>query len=292
MMRPTTIDSAWLATHPLPVHGTDTTKHSRGHVVVIGGGRSVPGALRLSGEAVLRVGAGKLQLATVASVATLLGVSVPEAGVIELEETGRGEISHCRSPDLAGALSGCDAVVIGPGIWDSGSVGGLLDDVMASAPSTTLLVDAVAIAASPALRDEMVAYAGSLIFTPHYGEMAALLERDIRDVEADPAAAAARAAERFRATIVLKGSETVIATPGDDLLHYGGGGVGLATGGSGDVLAGAIAGLVSRGAEPLIAAAWGVWLHGQAARRLASDPGPIGFLAREIPAQFPHLLPQ
>jgi ADP-dependent NAD(P)H-hydrate dehydratase len=99
------------------------------------------------------------------------------------------------------------------------------------------------------------------------------------------------AARQFRATVVLKGETTVIVS-GSAVLHYDGGGVGLATAGSGDLLAGAIAGILSRGAAPLTAAGWGVWLHGQAARRLATDPGPIGFLARELPREFPHLLPQ
>jgi NAD(P)H-hydrate repair Nnr-like enzyme with NAD(P)H-hydrate dehydratase domain len=82
----------------------------------------------------------------------------------------------------------------------------------------------------------------------------------------------------------------VIATPAGDLLHYPGGGGGLATAGSGDVLSGVIGGLLARGADPLLATAWGVWLHGEAGRACASKVAPIGFLARDLLTKLPALL--
>ena len=90
--------------------------------------------------------------------------------------------------------------------------------------------------------------------------------------------------------IALKAGDTVIAAPDGTLLLYRGGGVGLATGGSGDVLAGIIGGLLARGAAPLVAAGWGVWLHGEAGRRLGERIGPLGFLARELLAEIPRLM--
>ena len=89
---------------------------------------------------------------------------------------------------------------------------------------------------------------------------------------------------------MLKASETLIVAPGEAAIRYPGGGVGLATGRSGDILAGIIAGLLSRGAEPSIAAAWGVWLHGEAGASLARSMGPIGFLGRELLAEVPRLM--
>jgi NAD(P)H-hydrate repair Nnr-like enzyme with NAD(P)H-hydrate dehydratase domain len=74
------------------------------------------------------------------------------------------------------------------------------------------------------------------------------------------------------------------------MLHYAGGGPGLATSGSGDVLAGIIGGLLARGAAPMVAAAWGVWLHGEAGKQLAQRSGPLGFLARELVPIVPSLL--
>lgn len=288
----TPIDSAWLAAHPLPVHGPGTTKNSRGRVLIVGGSRKVPGATRLTGEAALRVGAGKVQLATVEAAAVPLGLLVPEAAVIAVPEDDRGEIGHAAAA-LDPALGACDTVVLGPGIGDPDVAAHLLDVILrAPGDDLTLVVDAVAIGCLKAVRADLARFSGRIVLTPHYGEMAVLCDRDEAAIHANPIRVARDAAQAFGAVVALKSSATVIATPDGTTLSYGGGGVGLATGGSGDVLAGAIAGLVSRGAAPLVATAWGVWLHGQSGRRLATTDGPIGFLARDLPGQFPHMLPQ
>ncbi len=104
-------------------------------------------------------------------------------------------------------------------------------------------------------------------------------ERAVRDV-----------ATRFDAIALLKRSDTLIASPAGEVLRYPGGGVGLATGGSGDVLAGIVAALLARGQDLLGAAAWSVWLHGEAGLRLSEQIGPIGLLARELPALVPGLM--
>ena len=88
----------------------------------------------------------------------------------------------------------------------------------------------------------------------------------------------------------MKGPQSVIVAPGGETFRYSGGGVGLGTSGSGDTLAGVVGGLLARGLDPLGACLWGVWLHGEAGRRLAQTTGPIGFLAREIPGLVPGLL--
>ncbi len=291
---PVRLDSEWIAANPLPVHGLGTTKNSRGRVLAIGASRQVPGALRLTGEGALRVGAGKLQMAVPASIALMLGLLTPEAAVIPLAEDDAGEIDAAGSGDMLKApLDTCDAVVVGPGVGDPDAAGQLLRLVLGHvAGSTLLVVDAMAIGWLRDLNDEMSGFRGRIVLTPHHGEMAVLTGRSEEDIADDPAAVAAEVAHQYGAIVVLKGSDTVIGTPDGTSLHYGGGGVGLATGGSGDVLAGAIGGLLARGTPPLIAAGWGVWLHGQAARRVATARGPIGFLAREVADEFPRLLPQ
>jgi NAD(P)H-hydrate repair Nnr-like enzyme with NAD(P)H-hydrate dehydratase domain len=120
--------------------------------------------------------------------------------------------------------------------------------------------------------------------------MAGVLGMEKEEVEADPLAVALRAAEELGAVVALKGPDTLIAAPDGRAYRYPGGRVGLATSGSGDVLAGLVAGLLARGAEPAGAAAWGVWLHGEAGNALARRVGPIGYLARELPAEVPRLL--
>jgi ADP-dependent NAD(P)H-hydrate dehydratase len=129
-----------------------------------------------------------------------------------------------------------------------------------------------------------------VILTPHHGEMEKLTGISAEAIAADPIGCARSVAELFEAVVVLKSSETVIADPGGEILLYSSDCAGLATGGSGDVLAGIMAGLAARGADPLTAAAWGVWLHGQAGQGAMERIGPIGFLARDLIQEIPRLM--
>jgi hydroxyethylthiazole kinase-like uncharacterized protein yjeF len=131
---------------------------------------------------------------------------------------------------------------------------------------------------------------GRAVLTPHAGEMAALLGVAREKIERDAAAFATDAARRFGTVVALKGAESWIATPAGSLFRYSGGSVGLATSGSGDTLAGVIAGLAARGATAERAALWGAYLHGAAGRILARRIGRIGFLARELLDEIPPLL--
>jgi hydroxyethylthiazole kinase-like uncharacterized protein yjeF len=171
------------------------------------------------------------------------------------------------------------------------SVGGLLAAIVPLMnDDATLVLDGagvVALAAHPSL---LASLGGRAVLTPHAGEMASLLGIDKHEVEADPAAAALHAAERFGAVVALKGSATWIADPDGALLYYDGGSVGLGTSGSGDTLAGIVTGLAARGASPMVAAAWGVWAHGSAGRILSRRMATVGFLARELLAEVPALV--
>ncbi|ATY32462.1 NAD(P)H-hydrate dehydratase [Sphingomonas psychrotolerans] len=287
----TPLDTSWLAAHPLPEPGADTDKNSRGRVLVAGGSETVPGALRLTGEAALRAGAGKLQLATVERAAIALGVLVPEAAIFPLPANPAGELGDAAGQVLTGYLERCDALVLGPGTGAEAPAEAILKAVVARpCASRTMVLDAAIIAAAADMADEIRAHDGRIVLTPHPGEMIRLMRCDPSRIQTDPAGLAQEAARRFHAIVLLKGAETWIACPGEGLLRYPGGGPGLATGGSGDVLAGIIGGLLARGAAPRTAAAWGVWLHGEAGRRLAERIGPLGFLGRELLGEIPRLL--
>lgn len=287
----TTLDAAWLAAHPLPQHGANTDKNSRGRVVLAGGARFVPGALRLTGEAVLRAGAGKLQLATVSDIAVHLGVLVPEAAMIALPFDDRGEICTSAIPIIEHAIERCDTFILGPGMSETHQSETLVDVLLAKPrEGLSLVLDAAAIGVLTNLTETVRAHGGRVVMTPHHGEMAAMTGLDTGHIAGNDEAVATDIARRYDAVVALKSSETVIAAPDGTLLRYAGGGVGLATGGSGDVLAGLVGGLVARGAAPLVACAWGVWLHGEAGRACAKSLGPIGFLARELLAEVPRLM--
>lgn len=283
------LDRLWLAEHPLPTIDHDTDKNRRGRLLIAGGSQNVPGALLLTGEAGYRAGAGKVQLAVPRSTMCALGVLMPEAAVFGMEANDKGELGP--APELlAKLIERCDALVLGPGMGADSDAGKLLEAVLTKKDTgIALLLDAAAIAASPDFADDLRAWPGPLVLTPHPGEMASLMGCDAEAVED---VMAQDAADRFGATVLLKGPHTLIASPDHHLLQYEGPGPGMATGGSGDVLAGIIGGLLARGADARDAAAWGVWAHGEAGRILGSSIAPIGFLARELLNQVPALLYQ
>ncbi len=117
-----------------------------------------------------------------------------------------------------------------------------------------------------------------------------MLDVDRAEVTREPLRTVRHAVQQLRATVALKGSETWIASTDARALLFRGGVVGLGTSGSGDTLAGIVAGLAARGAAPLTAAAWGVWAHGMAGRTLARRTATVGFLARELLGEVPRLV--
>ena len=286
------LDSDWLRAHPLPEPAVDADKNERGRVLAVGGCRSVPGGIRLTAEAALRAGAGKVRVATVESAAIALGVAMPEIAVFGLPEDAEGEIGADSGVVLSPLFEHIDAVIVGPAIGSEAAAGAIVDRLLKAADcQAPIVLDAAALTCLPPARIRPLARRKHpVILTPHLGEMAGMLDCETDEIDADRPAAVRRAAKRFGAICVLKGSTTLVATPEGELFAYAGGGVGLATGGSGDVMAGIAAGLAARGTEPLDATLWAVWLHGEAGRRCAEQLGPLGFLARELLLHVPGLM--
>jgi hydroxyethylthiazole kinase-like uncharacterized protein yjeF len=290
--RAKTVTIALLRRIPLPQPDDEGDKDARGRVLVVGGGAQTPGAVLLAGVAALRAGAGKLQLATVRSAAAALGVAVPESLVVALAEARSGEISAVTSARTLGEHAAqADALLIGPGMTSTRAARALVRALVRRlGEEATLVLDAAAVTALRGDEDVLLALKGRAVLTPHAGEMATLLGVDKADVEADEPSYARDAAARFGAVVALKGPESWIAEPDGTLYRYAGGSVGLATSGSGDTLAGIVAGLAARGAPAAHAAVWGVYLHGAAGELLARRMGKLGFLARELLDEIPALM--
>lgn len=275
---------------PQPDEGGD--KEERGRVLVVGGSREMPGAIVLTAVAALRAGAGKLQIATARSVAPLVALAVPEARVFALPETKSGAISASAVALIIERANDVQSVVVGPGMIDEEAVTRLLLKVVPRLEAPTLVLDAAALACLANDPELLHALRGRAILTPHAGEMARMTGLDKEKITGEPLAIARHYAREFRAVIALKGRETFIAHPasGGDAYFNRAGNVGLATSGSGDTLSGIVAGLAARGAQPLLAAVWGVYLHARAGDRLARRIGRLGFLARELLAEVPPLM--
>jgi hydroxyethylthiazole kinase-like uncharacterized protein yjeF len=265
---------------PVPTGG----KENRGTVLVVGGSRFTPGAVLLAGVAALRAGAGVLQLAAAESTAAALSIQVPEALVVGLPETRDGAVRG--SGDLlTGLVADADVVAVGPGLNDIDTTRELLDLVLTAAgPETSLVLDAYALGALSHAPDLLVGSGRPVVLTPNLTEARHLLDRDLGD---DLDAEAAELARRYDAVVSLYGH---IATPDGDRWREESGDAGLGTSGSGDVRAGLLAGLLSRGAEPAQAACWAAFAHAVSGQRLVPRYGRIGFLARELLDEIPHTL--
>jgi ADP-dependent NAD(P)H-hydrate dehydratase len=287
---PTVITPEVLRAWPLPQPDEGGDEEERGRVLVVGGSVEMPGAVMLAATAALRAGAGKLRVATVRSVAAGMALAVPEARVFALPETEAGDLSPAAAEDLAARANAVDAVLFGPGMSDEQGAARLVRELAPRLERPALVLDAAALAGLAADDGLLSQVEGRVILTPHAGEMASMLGVERERITRDAARTARQAAARWGAVVALKGRETIIAAPDGQAYCNRAGNVGLATSGSGDTLAGVIAGLAARGAEPLQAAVWGVFLHACAGDRLAERMGQLGFLARELLAEIPPLM--
>lgn len=288
MRRPAALNAATLRRHPLPpIAGGD--KDSHGQIMIVAGSRDVPGAALLAAHGAMRSGAGKLQMAVPDAIAIPLGVAMPEAMVVGVPTARDGGFSRRAVAALVDLADDADTIVAGPGLTGNPAVTGLAGELCKL--GKPLVLDAALLHALPARQASAKAAPIPPILLPHAGEMASLLDCDPAEVEADPLGHGRTCAARYDALVLVKGEASHVVTPDGAAWRYPGGGPGLGVSGSGDVLAGIVGGLLARGAVPLTALLWGVWLHGEAGKSLAHRVGPIGFLAREIPGEISALLP-
>lgn len=264
------------------------TKYARGQVLVVGGSCTTPGAVVLAGAAALRMGAGRLSVATAEGVATALAVALPVCGTFPLAQDERGVITGERVAGmLEDEVARADAVLVGPGLLGGAGTERLLSAIISLLPGDLpVVLDAAAVTT---LRDLdgacTVALRGRLVLTPNVRELAPLL--DVDDVpEDDVDAATLRIAERLDAVVAC--GPWVAADGG--LWRVSTGDTGLGTSGSGDVLSGALVGLIGRGASPLQATIWAKHVHAASGDVLAARWGRVGYLAEEITRELPLVL--
>jgi hydroxyethylthiazole kinase-like uncharacterized protein yjeF len=257
---------------------------------VVGGSDQIPGAVILAATAALRAGAGKLQIATGRRVAPWVAVAVPEARVIGLNHTRSGELAPRGCGAIQTEARACDALLVGPGMMDERAGVELVQRCLRLDDGPPLIVDAAPLAAFRDRASRRRPARPRVVLTPHAGEMAMLWDVPKEQVQAAPLEIAREAAARLGAVVVLKGAVTIIAAPDGTAFHNTAGNSGLGTSGSGDALSGVVAGLCARGADPLRAAVWAVYLHARAGDALARRIGHHGYLAREILPEIPALL--
>jgi ADP-dependent NAD(P)H-hydrate dehydratase len=275
-----------LRSWPLPEPGG--TKYARGQVLVVGGSCTTPGAVLLAGTAALRMGAGRLSVATAEGVAMPLAVALPVSGTLPLPQDEQGAITGERvAAVLEHEIARADAVLVGPGLLGRDATRRLLRAVAGALPDDVpVVLDAAAVTALPDLdRASTAALRGRAVLTPNTHELTPLLGQD--EVSED---------ELAQATLEVAGRLGAVVACGPWVAATGGlwkvstGDTGLGTSGSGDVLSGALVGLVGRGATPTQATLWAKHVHAAAGDVLAARWGRVGYLADEITPELPLVL--
>jgi len=260
----------------LPRRRPDAHKGDFGTVLVVAGSHAMLGAAVLVATAALRSGAGLVRVALPRELQPLLPVAVPCATTLARS-----------SRELRAAADAADAVVVGPGLGASAATRRLVADVLAAARGPVVL-DADALNVLAPLRKPLRSRAG-VVLTPHPGEAARLLAIDTAEVQADREGALERLCAASGAVVVLKGARTLV---GDGRHRFTNttGNPGMATGGSGDVLAGLLGALLAQGLAPFDAARLAVHCHGAAGDRVARRLSQPGLVASDLPLAIAELL--
>ena len=264
--------------------GAGSHKRSAGVVLVVAGSRAMPGAAVLATRAAYRAGAGLVTLASVPAALEVAQRSVVEATYLPLPESAAGSIPGVAWPALEERLASVDSVAIGPGLSRDDDTAGLVRRLVGASP-VPVVVDADGLNAFPegtGLSDRR----SPAVLTPHAGEFARLTGVDPEGLALDRVGHAREAARAFDAVLLLKGPRTIVARPDGRTVVNPTGGPSLATGGTGDVLTGAIAASLARGLDPADAAVLGAYVHGLAGDMAAADLGD-GTTAHDVVERLP-----
>lgn len=259
---------------PLPKRNRNSHKGEFGHVVIIGGGVGMPGAVALAARATMRAGAGAVSIATrVEHVAAVLPL-VPEAMVWGIDEP----------EELRALLAKATFCIVGPGLGESEWATALF--LAAISSQLPMIIDASGLrllAQYPQMDDNW-------ILTPHPGEAASLLSCSSQEVQEDRCRSAALIQQQYGGVVVLKGAGSIIQTLEKNVFLCPKGNPGMASAGMGDVLSGIIAGLCAQGLALSEAAKLGVWVHAVAADAVTQEQGEAGLLASDLLNRLPNIL--
>lgn len=267
------ITPAWAARH-LPAVPPNAHKGQLGRVVIVAGRPGMAGASVLAGMGALRAGAGMAVLVAPEANRPILQTAIPEA-LYEERDSVEDEV-----------FATADAIVAGPGMGTDDGALALLRKIV-SAAECPLLFDADAttlLAKNPELRDDI---RQPLLLTPHPGEASRLTDRSTKEITADPFAAVADLAKRYRCAVLLKGAPSLVASADEPVLVSDSGHSDIATGGMGDTLSGVTGAFLSLCRDPRTAAGLGLWYCGRAAELAGRGRG---LLPRDVAEAVPAAL--
>ncbi len=276
----------------LPERPLNANKGSFGKVLVAAGSTNYIGAAYLACSGALRVGAGLVTLAPANSLQPILASKLTEVTYLPLPESEPGVISAGAAKILTRQTGQYNVLLLGCGLGQSQSAREFVSSVLFGKALPPLVIDADALNILAEIPDWWQQLAGDAILTPHPGEMSRLCGSSVEEVQSDRPGIARRYAAEWHKTIVLKGAHTVIAAPDGCCRVSPFANPGLASAGTGDVLAGGIAGLVAQGLSLFDAGSLGVYLHGEAGEMIKNILGDAGMIATDLLPALPVVIKQ
>ncbi len=283
------VTAAWSQAH-LPTRPLSAHKGTFGRVLALVGSRNYVGAAYLACMGAARSGSGYVTLAATPALQALVASKFTEPTYLLLPSDLDGDPTADGAAAVLDALPDCDVLLAGCGLGQHDGTNALLEQLLLSSTSLSVpvVLDADALNTLAVIPDWWSRLQSPTVVTPHPGEMSRLLGVSISDVEGDRVATARKAAAEWGVTVLLKGAYTVVASPEGDVRIIPFANPGLATAGTGDVLAGIIASLIAQHLSPYDAASLGAFLHGAAGEMVADDIGNTGMVASDLLPMLPR----
>ncbi|MHB0937573.1 MAG: NAD(P)H-hydrate dehydratase [Armatimonadota bacterium] len=274
----------------IPHRAPTAYKGSVGYALIVAGSFGMTGAAAMASLSAYRSGAGLVRLALPTSLVQVLNAQLTEVVFLPMPQTSVGTLSFQAVSRLLEEAEHVQAALIGPGLSRNAATAHAIRRLIPAWPGP-LSVDADALTAMAGYDKLWKGRKAPTVITPHPGEMSRLLNKPVKELEADRIGAAKEAAERFHAVTVFKGAPTVIAAPDGRAFVNPTGNAGLAVAGTGDVLSGSIIALLAQGMEPFFAASLAVYAGGLAAERMAEELGGVnGMTALDLIDAMPYAL--
>lgn len=283
------VDRDFLAQR-LPKRRPYSHKGDYGKVFLMAGSPGMTGAATLAAEAALRSGAGLVYVGIPQSLSPIVERKLTEAVKVPLPDSD-GALAYEALGKVLKLLKDKDVLAMGPGLSKRAQTAELVKALIKKIPETLpVVIDADAINILSEEPKLLKALKAPAVLTPHPGELSRLIRKSVAEIEGDRVGTAKEVAAEFDLVLVLKGVPTVTALPSGHVFINSTGNSGLATGGSGDVLTGLIAGLIAQGMKPQEAAPVGVYLHGLIADRLKEKTGERAMIAGDLIKAMPAVL--
>jgi hydroxyethylthiazole kinase-like uncharacterized protein yjeF len=271
----------------LPARSRNANKGSFGKVMVVAGSVNYSGAAYLACSGALRGGAGLVTLATARTLQPVVASRLAEATYLPLPEAEPGVIGGEAREVIRKGMGQYNVLLIGCGLGQHPATAGMVKSLLGKKGLPAAVIDADGLNIISSVKEWWREIPGDTVLTPHPGEMSRLCGLTVEKIQADRINIAMKYAAEWQKTVVLKGAYTVTATADGRCAVSPFANPGMASGGTGDVLAGVIAGLAAQGLLPYEAAALGVYLHGAAGEKVRNEMGDTGMVASDLLAKLP-----